>query len=90
MNEIISQGFRLIRILYVLIVFDGMTLRVMICSYLLTSIKRLHKMKDGPEVRRISSQREVAEFLVSPSIREKNTKFELFKFSIVKFSTAII
>ena len=71
MNEIISQGFRLIRILYVLIVFDRITLRVMICSYLLTSIKRLHKIKDGPEVRRISSQREVAEFLVSPISRKK-------------------
>ena len=68
----------------VLVVFDGNTLRVMICSYLLTSIKRLHKIKDGPEVRRISSQREVAEFLVSP-VSQKNTKFELFEFSIVKF-----
>ena len=63
MNNNISQGFRLARIL---VVFDGMTLDVMICSYLLTSIKRLHNMKDGPEVRRISSQRDVAEFLVSP------------------------
>ena len=71
MNEIISQGFRLTRILYGLVVFDGNTLRVMICSYLLTSIKRLHKIKDGPEVRRISSQREVAEFLVSPISRKK-------------------
>ena len=38
----------------------------MICSYLLTLMKRLHKIKDGPDVRRISSQRDVAEFLVSP------------------------
>ena len=90
MNKIISQGFRITRILYVLIVFDGRTLRVMICSYLLTSIKRLHKIKDGPEVRRISSQREVAEFLASPLSRKKNTKFELFKFSIVKFLSVII
>ena len=67
MNNNISQGFRLTRILYVLVVFDGMTLHIMICSYLLTSIKRLHKMKDGPDVRRISSQRDVAEFLVSPT-----------------------
>ena len=66
MNNNISQEFRLTRISYVLVVFDGMTLCVMICSYLFTSIKRLHKMKDGPDVRRISSQRDVAEFLVSP------------------------
>ena len=66
MNNNVSQGFRLTRILYVLVVFGGSTLLVIICSYLLTSIKRLHKIKDGPDVRRISSQRDVAEFLVSP------------------------
>ena len=71
MNYNISQGFRLARISYVLVVFDGIALCFMICSYLLTSIKRLHKMKDGPEVRRISSQRDVAEFLVSPLSRKK-------------------
>ena len=71
MNNNMSHGFRLTRILYVLLVFDGITLRVMICSYLLTSMKRLHKMKDGPDVRRISSQRDVAEFLVSPIARKK-------------------